>query len=34
MLASTAYAAGIINETFFVSLVMLSILTSLAAGSG
>jgi Kef-type K+ transport system membrane component KefB len=33
VLASTAYAAGIINETFFVSLVMLSILTSLAAGS-
>ncbi|HEX4061470.1 MAG TPA: cation:proton antiporter [Streptosporangiaceae bacterium] len=33
VLASTAYAAGIINETFFVSLVMLSIVTSLAAGS-
>jgi len=33
VLASTAFAAGIINETFFVSLVMLSILTSLAAGS-
>ena len=33
VLASTAYAAGIINETFFVSLVMLSVLTSLAAGS-
>lgn len=32
VLASTAYAAGIINETFFVSLVMLSVLTSLAAG--
>jgi Kef-type K+ transport system membrane component KefB len=33
VLASTAYAAGIINETFFVSLVMLSIVTSLLAGS-
>jgi Kef-type K+ transport system membrane component KefB len=33
VLASTAYAAGIINESFFVSLVMLSITTSLAAGS-
>jgi Kef-type K+ transport system membrane component KefB len=33
VLASTAYAAGIINQTFFVSLVMLSIITSLAAGS-
>jgi Kef-type K+ transport system membrane component KefB len=33
VLASTAYAAGIINETFFVSLVMLSVVTSLAAGS-
>jgi len=33
VLASTAYATGIVNETFFVSLVMLSILTSLAAGS-
>jgi Kef-type K+ transport system membrane component KefB len=33
VLASTAYATGIINETFFVSLVMLSIVTSLAAGS-
>jgi Kef-type K+ transport system membrane component KefB len=33
VLASTAYAAGIINETFFVSLVLLSIVTSLAAGS-
>jgi Kef-type K+ transport system membrane component KefB len=33
VLASTAFAAGIINETFFVSLVMLSIVTSLAAGS-
>jgi Kef-type K+ transport system membrane component KefB len=33
VLASTAYAAGIINQTFFVSLVMLSIVTSLLAGS-
>ncbi len=33
VLASAAYAAAIINETFFVSLVMLSVLTSLAAGS-
>jgi Kef-type K+ transport system membrane component KefB len=33
VLASTAYAAGIINQTFFVSLVMLSIVTSLVAGS-
>ena len=33
VLASAAYAAGIINQTFFVSLVMLSIITSLAAGS-
>jgi Kef-type K+ transport system membrane component KefB len=33
VLASTAYAAGIINQTFFVSLVMLSVVTSLAAGS-
>ena len=33
VLASTAYAAGIINETFFVSLVMLSVVTSLLAGS-
>ena len=33
VLASTAYAAGIINQTFFVSLVMLSIVTSLGAGS-
>jgi Kef-type K+ transport system membrane component KefB len=33
VLASTAYAAGIINQSFFVSLVMLSIITSLAAGS-
>jgi hypothetical protein len=33
VLASTAFAAGIINETFFVSLVMLSVVTSLLAGS-
>jgi Kef-type K+ transport system membrane component KefB len=33
VLASTAYAAGIINQTFFVSLVMLSVVTSLLAGS-
>jgi len=33
VLAATAYAAGIINQTFFVSLVMLSIVTSLLAGS-
>jgi len=33
VLASTAYATGIINQTFFVSLVMLSIVTSLLAGS-
>jgi Kef-type K+ transport system membrane component KefB len=33
VLAATAYAAGIINETFFVSLVMLSVVTSLLAGS-
>jgi len=33
VLASTAYAAGIINQTFFVSMVMLSIVTSLLAGS-
>ena len=33
VLASAAYAASIINQTFFVSLVMLSIITSLAAGS-
>jgi Kef-type K+ transport system membrane component KefB len=33
VLASTAFAAGIINQTFFVSLVMLSIVTSLLAGS-
>lgn len=33
VLASVAYAAGIINQTFFVSLVMLSVVTSLLAGS-
>jgi Kef-type K+ transport system membrane component KefB len=33
VLASTAYATGIINQTFFVSLVMLSVVTSLLAGS-
>jgi Kef-type K+ transport system membrane component KefB len=33
VLASTAYAAHIINESFFVSLVMLSVVTSLVAGS-
>jgi Kef-type K+ transport system membrane component KefB len=33
VLASTTYAAGIINQTFFVTLVMLSIVTSLLAGS-
>ena len=33
VVASTAYAAGIINETFFVSLVLLSVVTSLLAGS-
>lgn len=33
VLASTAYAAGIINQAFFVSLVMLSVVTSLLAGS-
>jgi Kef-type K+ transport system membrane component KefB len=33
VLAATSYAAGIINQTFFVSLVMLSVVTSLAAGS-
>jgi Kef-type K+ transport system membrane component KefB len=33
VLASTAYVTGIINQTFFVSLVMLSIVTSLLAGS-
>lgn len=33
VLASTTYAAGIINQAFFVSLVMLSVMTSLLAGS-
>jgi Kef-type K+ transport system membrane component KefB len=33
VLASTAYATGIVNQTFFVSLVMLSVVTSLLAGS-
>jgi Kef-type K+ transport system membrane component KefB len=33
VLATTAYGAGIINETFFVSLVMLSVVTSLIAGA-
>lgn len=33
VLASTAYAARIINEQFFVSLVMLSVVTSLLAGA-
>jgi Kef-type K+ transport system membrane component KefB len=33
VLAATAYATGIVNETFFVSLVMLSVVTSLLAGS-
>jgi Kef-type K+ transport system membrane component KefB len=33
VLASTAYAAGIVNQAFFVSLVMLSVVTSLIAGS-
>lgn len=33
VLAATTYAAGIINQTFFVSLVMLSVVTSLLAGS-
>jgi len=33
MLASTAYATGIVNESFFVSLVMLSVIISLLAGS-
>jgi Kef-type K+ transport system membrane component KefB len=33
VLASTAYAAAIISQTFFVSLVMLSVVTSLLAGS-
>jgi Kef-type K+ transport system membrane component KefB len=33
VLAAAAYAAGIINQTFFVSLVMLAVVTSLLAGS-
>ena len=33
VLASTAFAVGIINQTFFVTLVMLSVVTSLLAGS-
>ncbi len=33
VLAATAYAAGIINQSFFVSLVMLAVVTSLLAGS-
>jgi Kef-type K+ transport system membrane component KefB len=33
VLAATAYATGIVNQTFFVSLVMLSIVTSLLAGT-
>ena len=33
VLASTTYAVGIINQTFFVTLVMLSIVTSLLAGA-
>ena len=33
VVASTAYATGIINQAFFVSLVMLSVITSLLAGS-
>jgi Kef-type K+ transport system membrane component KefB len=33
VLASTSYAAGIVNRAFFVSLVMLSVVTSLIAGS-
>ncbi|HLQ56549.1 MAG TPA: hypothetical protein VK162_20055, partial [Streptosporangiaceae bacterium] len=33
VLATAAYAAGIINQTFFVSLVMLCVVTSLLAGS-
>jgi Kef-type K+ transport system membrane component KefB len=33
VLASIAYATGIINQAFFVSLVMLSVITSLLAGS-
>jgi hypothetical protein len=33
VLAAATYAAGIINQMFFVSLVMLSVVTSLLAGS-
>jgi Kef-type K+ transport system membrane component KefB len=33
VLASTTYAAGVINQTFFVTLVMLSVVTSLLAGA-
>ncbi len=33
VLAATTFAAGIINQTFFVSLVLLSVVTSLVAGS-
>jgi Kef-type K+ transport system membrane component KefB len=33
VLASVAYAAGIVNQEFFVSLIMLSIITSLLAGA-
>jgi hypothetical protein len=33
VLASTTYAAGVINQTFFVILVMLSVVTSLLAGA-
>jgi Kef-type K+ transport system membrane component KefB len=33
VLASTTYAAGIVNQTFFVTLVMLSVATSLLAGA-
>jgi Kef-type K+ transport system membrane component KefB len=33
VLATTAYGAGIIDETFFVTLVMLSVVTSLIAGA-
>ena len=33
VLAATTYAAGVINQTFFVSLVLLSVVTSLLAGA-
>lgn len=33
VLASVAYATGMVNQSFFVSLVMLSVITSLLAGS-